>query len=144
MIERLRQTYRHLRVGPDHVAEIPLVSRSIVESMSPSDRRHALVTYAALRDAGADEELCLAGLLHDMGKPREARLWHRVAAALSPSLTVRLGTLARAYVAHPERGAEMARELRLSDRIVRVIGRHHQPPVDEDDRVLRNAERADA
>ena len=146
MIERLRQTYRHLRVGPDEsiVACLPAVARPIIASMPSSDRRHALVTYATLRDAGADEELMLAGLLHDMGKPREARLWHRVAAALAPDIASRLGKVARQYVAHAERGADMARDLGLSDRVIGVIARHHRAPSDSDDRRLRAAERADA
>ena len=146
VLERLRQTYRHLRVSaPDRVPpEVPSFARSIVDAMSPSDRRHALVTYAALRDAGADEELALAGLLHDMGKPRDALLVHRVAAVLSPRLAARLGRTARDYVAHPERGAARARELGLSDRVVRVIARHHRAPSNDDERRLRDAERVDA
>ena len=147
MIERLRQTYRHLRVAPDGVlaATLPPLARRVVDEMSTSDRRHALVTFAALRDMGADEELRLAGALHDMGKPREARLWHRVAAVLSPSLSRRLGpAVLRAYVDHAGRGAAMARELDLSPRVVRVIERHHLTPSDEDERRLHEAERVDA
>ena len=146
MIERLRQTYRHLRVAPqdDVLATVPALARPIVAAMSPSDRRHALVTYAALARAGADEELRLAGLIHDAGKPREARLWHRVAAVLAPPLATRLGRVGRDYVAHPTRGAELARRLGLSERVVRVIARHHDAPADADDRLLRAAEREDA
>lgn len=146
MIERLRQTYRHLRVAPDeaHLPLVPALARPVLEAMSPSDRRHAFVTYAALRRAGADDELCLAGLLHDMGKPREARLWHRVAAVLSPDLTARLGSTGRAYVAHAERGAAMARSLGLPARVVRIIARHHDRPRDDDARRLADAERLDA
>ena len=146
MIERFRQTYRHLRVAPDEelLREAPALARPVLLAMSPSDRRHALVTYAALAAAGADDELRLAGLLHDMGKPREARLWHRVAAVLAPGVAARLGATGRAYVAHAARGAEMARALGLSARVARVIARHHDAPLDEDDRMLHAAERADA
>jgi putative nucleotidyltransferase with HDIG domain len=146
VIERLRQTYRHLRVTPDDdlVAELPSVARPIVMAMSPSDRRHALVTYGALRASGADDELALAGLLHDMGKPPGALLVHRVAAALSPWLAEQLGRIGREYAHHAARGADMARELGLSPRIVTVIARHHERPRDADDRMLRAAERADA
>jgi putative nucleotidyltransferase with HDIG domain len=146
VIHRLRQTYRHLRVGPDDalLPGVPAVARPIVAAMSASDRRHALVTYRALRAAGADDELALAGLLHDMGKPRGARLWHRVAAALSPSLASMLGVTGRDYARHAARGADMARELGLSRRVVDVIERHHARPRDDDDRRLHDAERADA
>ena len=145
MIERLRQTYRHLRVGPDErlLERVPALARPILAAMSPSDRRHALVTYSTLRQSGADEELALAGLLHDMGKPRDARLWHRVAAVLAPQLASQLGRVAREYVAHAERGAELARGLGLSDRVIGVIARHHRAPADADDRRLQAAERSD-
>jgi putative nucleotidyltransferase with HDIG domain len=146
VIERLRQTYRHLRVGPDDeiVRALPAAARAHVAAMSPSDRRHALVTYRALREAGADDELALAGLLHDMGKPAEARLWHRVAAAISPPIAARLGRVGREYARHARRGAEMARAQGLSDRVIRLIERHHEAPGDGDERMLRAAERADA
>ncbi|MGH2498657.1 MAG: HD domain-containing protein, partial [Candidatus Limnocylindria bacterium] len=47
-----------------------------------ADERHASRTAEILRALGADEELILAGLLHDAAKPPETRLWHRVAAVL--------------------------------------------------------------
>lgn len=147
MIGRLRQTYRHLRVAPDErmLARIPGVARPVVAAMSPSDRRHALVTYAGLLQHGADEELALAGLLHDAGKPRAARLWHRVAAALAPGLARRVGpAVLRDYVDHPARGAALARDLGLSERVAQVIARHHERPGDADGRLLRDAERDDA
>jgi putative nucleotidyltransferase with HDIG domain len=146
MIERLRQTYRHLRVLPDDalLARVPSAAREVVAAMAPSDRRHALVTYAALERAGADEELRLAGLLHDMGKPSDARLWHRVAAVLAPGVARRLGRTARDYVEHARRGAEKARAMRLSERVVRIIATHHETPLDADAQLLHAAERADA
>ncbi len=74
---------------------------------SGGDERHAERTAEALRDMGADDDLIAAGLLHDIAKPRETRLWHRVAGVLlersAPRLRRRLargtGTLgkARAY-----------------------------------------------
>ncbi len=147
MIERLRQTYRHVRVAPDdaRLGELPPSAREIVARMSPSDRGHALSTYAALRAAGADEELCLVGLLHDMGKPREPRLWHRVAAVLVPALARRVGPrILREYVDHAARGAEMARVLGLSARAVWLIARHHESPADDAERLLLRADRHDA
>ena len=142
MIERLRQTYRHLRVAPDDAGlrELPPSAREIVARMSRPDRRHALATLAALREAGADEELCLIGSLHDMGKPIETRLWHRVAAVLVPGLA-RLGPRAlREYLDHAARGARMARALGLSERAIRLIDRHHEPPGSADERLLSRAD----
>ncbi len=113
--------------------------------MSAPDRRHALTTYAVLRDAVADDELCLVGLLHDMGKPRGAWLWHRVVAVLAPALARRVGTRTlREYVDHPARGAEMARVLGLSARAIRLIARHHTPGADDEERLLLEADRNDA
>jgi len=42
------------------------------------DTRHAEHTAAVLRELGADEDLILAGLLHDRGKPLGTMLWHRI------------------------------------------------------------------
>ncbi len=111
--------------------------------MSAPDRRHALATYDVLRAAGADPELCLVGLLHDMGKPRDARLWHRVVAVLAPGLARRGGPTLRAYAEHSARGAALARTRGLSERAVRLIARHHERPVDPDERMLLNADRHD-
>ena len=133
-----------MRVAPDEAAlgSLPANARDVVARMSRPDRRHALATYAALRAAGADEELCLVGLLHDMGKPRQTRLWHRVAAVLVPHLARRLGTRTlREYLDHAARGAERARALGLSARAVALIARHHEPPADDDGRRLLAADR---
>ncbi len=119
---------------------------------SGADARHAERTAALLRAAGADEEIVLAGLLHDCGKPVDARLWHRVAATLledwaerwAPRVRARLakgeGTFAR-YLDHAARGAALARSEGRSARVVRLIARHHEPPADEDERRLAEADR---
>jgi len=116
-----------------------------------ADARHAERTAALLRAAGADEELVLAGLLHDRAKPADARLWHRVAATLldgwverwAPRVRARLGqgdgTFAR-YLDHAARGASLARAEGRSARVVRLIARHHQPPADDDERLLAEAD----
>src|SRR5207302_5756701 len=117
-------------------------------AVSGGDERHARRTAEILRSLGADDELVLAGSLHDRAKPAETRLWHRVAAvlvdALAPALRPRLargdGTFAR-YVDHARRGAAQARAEGRSDRVVRLIARHHEPPRDEDERVLARADR---
>jgi putative nucleotidyltransferase with HDIG domain len=115
---------------------------------SGADERHALRTADALRRMGADEELIQAGLLHDIAKPRDTRLWHRVAAVLLevvvPRARERLargdGVLGR-YIDHARRGAEEARRRGASDRVVRLIARHHEPPLSADERMLHAADR---
>lgn len=144
MLERLRQTYRHVRVPPDDalLEDLPPNARQLVTRMSHPERRHALATYTRLRAAGADEELRLTGLLHDMGKPHGTRLWHRVVAVLLPGLATRVGSRTlRDYVRHAERGAEMARALGMGDRAVELIARHHRAPADEDGHALLRADR---
>jgi putative nucleotidyltransferase with HDIG domain len=113
-----------------------------------ADARHAERTAAVLRELGADEELILAGLLHDRGKPARTRLWHRVAgvllARLAPSVRGRLAsgdsTFAR-YLDHARRGAAQAENEGRSERVVRLIARHHDAPRDADERLLARADR---
>ena len=112
------------------------------------DARHAERTAAVLRELGADEELILAGLLHDRGKPARTRLWHRIAGVLLtrllPTVRRRLArgdsTLAR-YLDHARRGAAQAQLEGRSERVVRLIARHHEPPHDEDEHLLARADR---
>jgi putative nucleotidyltransferase with HDIG domain len=113
-----------------------------------ADERHAQRTAEALRRMGADEELIVAGLLHDVAKPRDTRLWHRIAAVLLDAVAPRAretlargdGTFAR-YLAHARRGADDARARGASDRVVRLIARHHERPESEDERLLHRADR---
>ena len=115
---------------------------------SGADDRHATRTAEALRALGADEELIAAGLLHDIAKPAETRLWHRVAAVLlersAPALRRRLaggpGTLGR-YLDHARLGADEARRRGASERVVRLIARHHERPESDDERLLHQADR---
>lgn len=126
---RVVQTWRYLRVAR-------------------GDERHAERTAEILRDLGADPDLVLAGLLHDRAKPAETRLWHRIAAVLlqtfAPNVRARLamgeGTFAR-YLDHAARGAELARSEGRSDRVVRLIARHHERPADADEALLARADR---
>ncbi len=129
MRERVQQTFRFV-VAPE------------------SDARHAERTAAVLRELGADEELILAGLLHDRGKPADTRLWHRIAGVLLARLVPRLkdriargeSTLAR-YLDHARRGAAQAQIEGRPARVVRLIARHHKPPRDTDERLLARADR---
>ena len=112
------------------------------------DARHAERTAAVLRELGADEELILAGLLHDRGKPEQTRLWHRIAGVLlgrlAPRVRVRIArgesTFAR-YLDHARRGAAQAQLEGRPERVVRLIARHHEPPGDDDERLLARADR---
>lgn len=110
-----------------------------------ADRRHAERTAALLRARGGDDDLVLAGFLHDSAKPAETRLWHRVLGALLPRYARRRlsngsGTLAR-YLDHARLGAQGARLRGASERVVRLIERHHETPVSGDERMLHQADR---
>lgn len=127
---RARQTWRYALSG------------------AAGDDRHATRTAEALRAQGADEDLIAAGLLHDIAKPAETRLWHRVAGVLLERLAPRLrrrfargsGVLAR-YLDHARLGAEEARRRGAPERVVRLIARHHETPENEDERLLHQADR---
>jgi len=85
-----------------------------------ADDRHATETARILRQLGADEELVVAGMLHDAAKPANTLLWHRVAGVLLERFAPRIrrelsrgdSTFAR-YLDHPHRSAEEARSLGL-------------------------------
>jgi len=115
-------------------------------SRSPDgDVRHAERTAALLRARGADEDLVLAGFLHDVAKPAGTRLWHRVAGALLPRglrrrIARRGGTFGR-YLDHARLGAEEARRRGASERVVALIARHHEAPVTGEERMLHEADR---
>ena len=113
----------------------------LFDEMHRADQRHGLDVVAALRAAGhSDPDLLLAGLLHDSGKGRDLRLWHRVAWALAdrharleppfvrlPKFRTAFGTMA----AHVERSAELALGSGCSARTADLI-RHRVEAVDED------------
>ena len=112
------------------------------------DEQHAERTAKILLARGADAELVLAGFLHDRAKPADTRLWHRVAAVIIdtfvPFLRARFerrdGTFAR-YLAHARHSADLARLEGRSERGVRLIARHHEPPASDDERRLALADR---
>jgi len=112
------------------------------------DARHAERTAAVLRALGADEELILAGLLHDRGKPAGTQLWHRIAGVLLTRFAPRVrGRLARGgstfarYLDHARRGAAQAEIEGRPARVVRLIARHHEAPREADERLLARADR---
>ncbi len=128
-MERVAQTWRYLTVAR-------------------GDELHARRTAEILRSLGADDELVLAGELHDRAKPAETRLWHRIAAVLletfAPGARARLargdGVFAR-YLDHARRGAELAHAEGRSERVVRLIARHHERPSGGDEALLARADR---
>ena len=129
VVDRVQQTWRYL-----------VVARG--------DEAHAERTAQRLRELGADEELVLAGLLHDRAKPAGTRLWHRIAGVLLETLAPRArARLARGdtvfarYLDHARRGADLARAEGRSDRVVRLIARHHERPRDADEALLARADR---
>ena len=129
MFDRARQTLRVVAAGPS------------------ADARHAERTAQILRRLGADEELVSAGLLHDIAKPPDTRLWHRVAGVLLTRAAPRVrrelaqgdSTFAR-YLDHARLGAEEARRRGASDRVVFLIAGHHGPPASRDARMLAGAD----
>ena len=129
MIGRARQTLR------------------IVAAGAAADVRHAERTAAILRALGADEELVMAGLLHDIAKPAGTPLWHRIAGVLLDRVAPRVrrelargdSTFAR-YLDHARLGADEARRQGASDRVVFLIAGHHNPPRSDDARLLARAD----
>jgi putative nucleotidyltransferase with HDIG domain len=129
VLDRVMQTWRYLAVAH-------------------GDERHSDRTADILRQLGADDELVLAGRLHDRAKPADTRLWHRVAAVLidllAPWLRARFargdGAFAR-YLDHARIGAALARAEGRSERVVRLIARHHETPADADEALLARADR---
>jgi putative nucleotidyltransferase with HDIG domain len=112
------------------------------------DARHAERTADLLRELGADEELILAGLLHDRGKPTGTKMWHRVAGVLlarfAPGLREQLArgeSTFALYLDHARRGAAQAQLEGRSARVVSLIARHHDAPRNADERLLARADR---
>ena len=114
---------------------------ALFESMHRADQRHGLDVVAALRAAGHDHmELLLAGLLHDCGKGRRLRVWHRIGwslaerysrpverlAMLAPGFRAAFATMA----AHAERSAELALAAGV-DPLTADLIRNQAEPTDE-------------
>jgi len=122
---------------------------ALFDGMPVADRRHGLDVAAALRaDGVTDREVLLAGLLHDAGKGRSIRLWHRVAWSLGELLgtwvhgaAARLpgGDDAMARLRdHAERSAELALAVGSGERTAALI----RGAVADDDRAALAALRA--
>jgi hypothetical protein len=124
----------------------------LFDSMHVADRRHGLDVVATLRSQGmTDDEVLLAGLLHDAGKGRTG-VWPRVAYALGQAYGTWVWRVAgivppmrRALdrlLAHAETSASLAERAGASPRTVDLI-RHQEAPIDPDaGRLLKLADEA--
>lgn len=113
----------------------------LFNSMVRADQRHGLDVVAALKRAGhADPDLLLAGLLHDCGKGRSLRIWHRVGWSLIEPhrglkrLLLKVPTFRPAFAtlaSHADRSAELALAAGCSARTADLI-RHQGEAADQE------------
>jgi hypothetical protein len=125
----------------------------LFDAMHRADQRHGLDVVRALRAAGqTDPELLLAGLLHDCGKGRSLRVWHRVGWSLAERYgprverpMLRLPGFPRAFgviAGHAERSAELALAAGASEATAELIRHQAEPLDDERGRALLLADQA--
>ena len=155
---KVRQFRSHVRarVAPDERAAlagwVTPEQLALFDSMHVADRRHGLDVVATLRDQGvSDEDVLLAGLLHDAGKGRTG-VWPRVAYSLGQAYGAWVWRVAgilppmRAAIdrlqAHADASARLAERAGASARTVDLI-RHQEAPIDPDaGRLLQLADEA--
>lgn len=144
---KARQFRSHLRarVGSAERAALatwvtpPLLQ--LFDRMHRADRRHGLDVVATLRANGVtDEEVLLAGLIHDAGKG-DTGVWPRVAYALGQAYGSWVWRVARLLPGfgspldrlhgHAESSAALAASAGAPARTVELI-RHQDAPVDPD------------
>ena len=125
---------------------------ALFDAMSTGDQRHGLDVVADLRRSGAtDQELLVAGLLHDCGKGKRVRVVHRVAWSLgqrygawiwrsSSHLPTFKTGLARLRD-HSMRSAELAEKAGCTARTIELI-RNQEAPTDDAGRLLLAADEA--
>ena len=155
---KVRQFRSHVRarVGPDERAELidwlAPPQLALFDSMHLADRRHGLDVVRTLRADGViDDEVLVAGLLHDAGKGPTGVL-PRVAFSLGQAygswvwrvagVVPGWGEALRRLHGHAESSAVLAAEAGCSARTVELI-RHQEAPVDPvDGRALQLADEA--
>ncbi len=142
-LTKVRQTRRHL------TARVPARERAAVaawltpaqlavfDGMHVADRRHGLDVVAALRSAGeTDDEVLLAGLLHDAGKGDTGMLprvlhalgqagigWPELAFGWLPGMHAAMARLR----GHAEASAKLAEAASCSPRTVELIRWQDEP-----------------
>ena len=142
---RVRQFRSHVtaRVGVDEraglVDRLSPAQMALFDSMHIADRRHGLDVVATLGSEGVtDDDVLLAGLLHDAGKG-QVGVWPRVAYSLGQ----RYGSWVRGVASfvpgwrqalrtlqdHAETSATLAAAAGCSSRTVELI-RHQDAPID--------------
>jgi hypothetical protein len=155
---KVRQFRSHVRalVGADERTALAdwlsPAEIALFDAMHIADRRHGLDVVATLRaDGVADDDLLVAGLLHDAGKGPTG-VWPRVAYALGQAYGPWVWRLARVVPGwrvaldrlrdHAEASARLADAAGCSPRTVELI-RHQEAPVDPDaGRALQLADEA--
>jgi hypothetical protein len=125
----------------------------LFDSMHRADQRHGLDVVEALRRAGhAEPDLLVAGLLHDCGKGRSIRVWHRVGWSLADHYDGAAARLVGALPgfapalaiidAHAGRSADLALAAGCTVRTVDLIRHQAEPTEEELGRALLLADRA--
>jgi hypothetical protein len=142
-LTKVRQTKRHLlaRVSARERATVSAwltpAQLAVFDGMHVADRRHGLDVVAALRAAGeTDDDVLMAGLLHDAGKgdtgmlPRilhalgQAQIaWPALAFGRLPGIRVALARLRD----HAEASAKLAEAAGCSSRTVELIRWQDEP-----------------
>jgi hypothetical protein len=142
---KVRQFRAHVtaRVGADERAELigwlTPQELALFDSMHIADQRHGLDVVATLRGEGVtDDDVLLAGLLHDAGKGKIG-VWPRVAYSLGQAYGSWVWRVAsfvpgwrralRALQDHAESSASLAGAAGCSARTVDLI-RHQDAPID--------------
>jgi HD superfamily phosphodiesterase len=126
---------------------------ALFDSMHRADQRHGLDVVRTLEaDGRADADLLLAGLLHDCGKGRDLRLWHRIGWSLAERygsrverLMLVLPTFGRAFKTmdeHAQSSAELALAAGANAATADLIRHQAEPLDDERGRALLLADQA--
>jgi hypothetical protein len=155
---RARQFRSHVRARVASAERAGLVDwltpaqLALFDGMHVADRRHGLDVVATLRGEGVqDDEVLLAGLLHDAGKGHTG-VWPRVAYALGQEygtwiwrvagVMPSMGASLERLRLHAERSADLAAAAGCAPRTVELI-RHQDAPIDpEAGRLLQVADEA--
>ena len=157
-LTKARQTRRHLLAGvpaPEREAVARWLSApqlAVFDAMHVADRRHGLDVVAALRAAGeTNQEVLLAGLLHDAGKG-DAGVIARIVHSLGQAGMGWVATLVAWWPGmgetlqrlrdHPELSARLAETAGCSPRTVELIRWQDDPRDPEAGERLRLADEA--